>query len=117
MMTSSHCIALLASAAMLATSACRRPDPAPQVVVSNEESGTISVIDTARDEVTATIQAGKRPRGVRVSPDGNLVYVAVSGSPGRGRDSPRDDAADGIVVIDLGRGVVLRTLPSGRDPE
>src|SRR5262249_24391434 len=52
-----------------------------QVFVSNEKSGDLTVIYGATLKVTATIHAGKRPRGVPGSPDGKLLYVALSGTP------------------------------------
>jgi YVTN family beta-propeller protein len=51
------------------------------VYVSNERSGDVSVIDPKSNEVVETIPVGKRPRGIGVSRDGKLVYVALSGSP------------------------------------
>ncbi|MDB4943357.1 MAG: beta-propeller repeat protein [Labilithrix sp.] len=115
------CITCVASA----LPGCRRAsNEALRVFVTNEDSGTVSVIDAARDEVIATIPVGKRPRGVRASKDGKLLYVALSGSrkspPGAREDeppAPRDDAADGIAVVDLAKGAVVQRLPSGRDPE
>src|SRR4051794_26827285 len=53
----------------------------PRVYVSNEDSNDITVIDSSTDEVTGTIFVGKRPRGIRLSPDGNTLLVALSGSP------------------------------------
>src|SRR6185436_18146734 len=64
-----------------------------------------------------------RPRGLRLSHDGAYLYVALSGSPiaGPGVDAsklpPADRAADGIGVIDLRSGTLVRTLKSGQDPE
>ncbi|MGZ8456123.1 MAG: hypothetical protein ACXWZ4_05950, partial [Gemmatirosa sp.] len=55
--------------------------PTELAYVSNEGSGEISVIDVATDSVVATIAVGTRPRGVRVTPDGRTVFVALSGSP------------------------------------
>lgn len=97
----------------LALCGCTRKKHAV-VVISNERSGDLTVIDPDTDTVTKTIPVGKRPRGMKASPDGKLVYVAVTGST---RDGPRDTAADGIAVVDLERGVVLRRLGCGRDPE
>src|SRR5205823_14588829 len=51
------------------------------VFVSNERSGGVSVIDGATDEVVATFKVGKRPRGMRATPDGTRVFVTLSGSP------------------------------------
>ncbi len=36
----------------------------------------VSVIDTATNNVTATVHVGIYPTGVAVSPDGTKVYVA-----------------------------------------
>src|SRR5262249_58942202 len=48
------------------------------VFVSNEKSGTVSVIDPSAGAVVATVPVGKRPRGIQPSPAGRRVYVAVS---------------------------------------
>ena len=37
---------------------------------------TVSVIDTATNNVTATVTVGNNPFGVAVTPDGTKVYVA-----------------------------------------
>jgi len=52
-----------------------------EVFVSNEKEGTLTVIDGSSQQAVATIPVGKRPRGVHPSPDGKLLYVALSGSP------------------------------------
>ena len=70
-----------------------------------------------------TIDVGKRPRGISVSPDGRQLYVALSGSPiaGPGVDEsklpPADRAADGIGVVDLATGKLVTKYQSGQDPE
>src|ERR1700710_2392847 len=51
------------------------------VYVTNERSGDVTVIDGEALKVVATIPVGKRPRGIHASPDGKLVYVALSGTP------------------------------------
>lgn len=109
---------------VVALSACHgSAPPGPRVIVSNEVDGTISVIDAKTREVTSTLAVGKRPRGLRVSRDGKTLYVALSGSPrgGPGVDEsklpPADRAADGIGVVDLGDLSLVRTIPSGQDPE
>src|SRR5215472_16657537 len=45
--------------------------------VSNEKGNTISVIDTDKWTVTATIKVGQRPRGIEFTRDGKFVMVAV----------------------------------------
>jgi YVTN family beta-propeller protein len=116
--------------------ACSRDEPAPVtetqdvaaggegwVFATNEISGDLSVIDVASRRVTATIPLGKRPRGVRVSPDFSTLYVALSGSPiaPPGVDEstlpPPDRTADGIGVVDVKTRKLLRVMPGGSDPE
>ena len=93
------------------------------VYVTNEGSGDVSIIDPGERREIGRIAIGKRPRGLVGSPDGSLLYVAVSGSPaaGPGIDEsklpPADKAADGIVVIDLVTRKVVRTLRGISDPE
>ena len=48
-----------------------------KVYVANEAlNGTVSVIDTATNAVSATVAVGRHPVGVAVKPDGSKVYVA-----------------------------------------
>lgn len=102
--------------------ACRKSKK-ELVYVSCEGGGTIGVIDPERGELVARIGVGKRPRGIRLSHDQSLVYVALSGSPRGGPNvdestlPPADRSADGIGVVSLGERKLLRTLPSGQDPE
>src|ERR1700720_3006135 len=72
--------------------------------VSNEKGNTVSVIDTDKMETIATIKTGQRPRGIEVSRDGKLVYVALG-----------DD--DVIQVFDTKTRNDAGSLPSGADPE
>jgi YVTN family beta-propeller protein len=73
--------------------------------------------------VVQRIDIGKRPRGIKLAPDGKHLFVALSGSPigGPGVDEsklpPADRAADGIGVIELPSGAVVRKYQSGQDPE
>lgn len=95
------------------------------VYVTNEDSNNISVVDGNSHAVLATIDVGKRPRGLKVSPDGTRVYVAVSGAPKCPPTMPDEEcdkletdlSADGIAEVDAVAGRLLRVLPSGLDPE
>ena len=108
-----------------------------QIFVSNEKTGDLTVINGADFKVTATIPVGKRPRGIHASPDGKMVYVALSGTPiepppqldANGNPillkhqaddedrQPADKSADGIGLVDAGQGKFLRKIPAGSDPE
>jgi YVTN family beta-propeller protein len=126
---------------MLACAACNRPAPenegtspvaqrtAPMlqgpygVYVTNEQSGDLTVIDPATNSAVATIPLGKRPRGIRVAPNGSQLYIALSGSPisPPGVDEstlpPPDRSADGIGVVDV-KSLTLATILRGpSDPE
>src|SRR6188768_2403715 len=105
------------------------PETAPAVsslgrlFVTNESGGDISVVDVATQKTVATIPVGKRPRGIRVSPDGTQLFVALSGSPiaPPGVDEktlpPADKKADGIGVVSIKDLKLLRVLQAGSDPE
>jgi YVTN family beta-propeller protein len=98
---------------------------AGRAYVSNEDGETVSVLDTGKDEVIATIAVGKRPRGLKLNRDGSLLYVAVSGLPKCPPSVPdeecaklkRDVQADGIATIDTATLKLTRVLKSGSDPE
>jgi YVTN family beta-propeller protein len=111
-------IALVAAFALRAEAAEKL-----RIYISNEDSGEITIIDPEAGQVLGRISVGKRPRGIKLSPDGKLLYVALSGSPnaGPGVDEsklpPPDRSADGIGVVDLIANKLVRTFPSGQDPE
>lgn len=98
---------------------------AARAYVSNEDDGTVAVIDTARGALIATVTAGKRPRGLALSPDGSRLYVVVSGLPkcpppisdAECARLPRDPHADGVAVIDTATLARTRVLTGVSDPE
>ncbi len=117
-------VAIGAALSLYSRSAGLTPSAGPgRLYVSSEESGVVSAIDLGTQQVIAKVTAGKRPRGVQVSPDGKTVYVALSGSPNMGpglgqhEGAAPDKSADGIGVIDVAENKLLRTLPAGSDPE
>ena len=75
-----------------------------RIFVTNERSNDVTVIDGSTLEVETTIDVGKRPRGIGISPDGTELYIAVS-------------EENAIAVIDLGTLEVLRKFQAGSDPE
>ena len=73
-------------------------------LVTNEGTGSLSLIDLARGTKTADVQVGanlSHPLGVVVSGDGRTAYVAVNQS-------------DWVSVVDLKRRKVTRTINVGR---
>jgi YVTN family beta-propeller protein len=127
---------LLVAGAIVLGSACSRdqkatPTPSeqkttasrPLIYVSDEIGGEIVAVDPASAEVVTRIPVGKRPRGIKLSRDGKLLYVAVTGSPMGGPNvdesklPPADRDADGIGVVDLAQKKLVRVLKSGQDPE
>jgi YVTN family beta-propeller protein len=98
---------------------------AGRAYVSNEDGESVTVLDTQKDEVIATVPVGKRPRGLKLSRDGSRLYVAVSGLPKCPPSVPdeecaklkRDLNADGIATIDTVTLKVTGLLRSGSDPE
>jgi len=98
---------------------------AERAYVSNEDDGTVTVIDADRSAAIATIAVGKRPRGLALSGDGKLLYVAVSGLPkcppplsdAQCAQLSRDPDADGVAVIDTAALARTRILKGVSDPE
>ena len=97
--------------------------PSYRVYVSNEGSGDLTVIDPVKMEALATVPSGNARGDKHPSPDGKLMYVALSGSPFAppGIDEstlpPPDKSADGIGVFDIAQNKMLRKVPGGSDPE
>lgn len=74
-----------------------------KVYISNNVSGTVSVINTSSNAVTATITVGSDPEGVLVSRDGNNVYVA-------------NEASGTVSVINTLSNIVTATIHVGANP-
>jgi YVTN family beta-propeller protein len=75
----------------------------PTAYVTNNDAGTVSVIDVVSGTVTSTITVGWGPAGVAFTPDGSNAYITNS--------------ADGTVsVIDVASGTVTSTIPVGTNP-
>lgn len=94
-----------------------------RLYVSDETGGNVDVLDPGSGRLIERIAVGKRPRGIALSRDGRLLYVALSGSPigGPGVDEsklpPADRSADGIGVVDISSHQLVRKFRSGVDPE
>jgi YVTN family beta-propeller protein len=101
------------------------------LIVATRENGSISVIDTATNEVVKQIPVGKNPEFVRVK--GNFAYVSYEPSAKAGpppapgakpaKDAAKDDDDDGpkiparIGIIDLKKGKKIREIVGGPETE
>lgn len=75
-----------------------------KVLVTNWCSMDMDVVDTRTNKVTETIKLpGKHPRGIAISPDDTVAYVAIMGS-------------DETVKVDLGSGEVVDFAETGDGP-
>jgi len=70
--------------------------------VANNVDGTVSVIDTRNNTVTATIGGFTSPYGLAVSPNGNLLYVRNAGTTN-------------LSVVDTETNTVAATIDVGFD--
>jgi YVTN family beta-propeller protein len=89
---------------LLSALACTAVHAAPFAYVPNEKSGTVSVIDTATDQVVRQIAAGKRPRGIAADPGGRQLFVT-------------DAASSVLLLIDNEAGGPVRAVALGKSPE
>ncbi|HEX2189543.1 MAG TPA: quinoprotein dehydrogenase-associated putative ABC transporter substrate-binding protein [Longimicrobiaceae bacterium] len=84
----------------------------PHLLVSNEGSGDVTVIDARTRRAVARIPVGLRPRGIQTSADGARVYVALSD------DAPTAESdADAVAAVDLRTGRLAARHSAGSDPE
>src|SRR5438046_10716569 len=80
------------------------PAGAGLALVGNENGGTISLIDTARDEVVGEIKTGGKPRGMAIHASRKLAYVS-------------DQPHNALLVIDLEQRAVAKKIDLGESPE
>jgi YVTN family beta-propeller protein len=77
---------------------CLTPDGRRAYVTNSSETfGSVSVVDTASNTVTATIMIGPNAQGVALAPDGRRAYAASFGS-------------DSAWVIDTATNTVITTV-------
>ena len=73
------------------------------LVVNCADNGRVLLVEAGTLKLTHQISVGTLPIGITV-PDDRFAYAANMGD-------------DTISVIDIGRGVVVRTIPAGDDPD
>ncbi|MBL4638293.1 MAG: PQQ-dependent catabolism-associated beta-propeller protein [Gammaproteobacteria bacterium] len=93
---------LLSSLVLVSASAWA--DPTYRLFVTNEKSNTVSVIDSRTGKIETTLEIGDRPRGIGLSPDQKILYVALS----------EENAIGMVDVVTL---EFLGKLQAGEDPE
>lgn len=77
----------------------------PTLYVTNVVDNSVSVIDVAKNEVTATInRVGRAPRGIAISPDGATAYVTAA----------RDHK---VSIVDTTTNAVTTTVRVGKSPQ
>jgi YVTN family beta-propeller protein len=96
--------ALTMLAGWLATGCATRAGAPPLAYVSNEKSGTVTVIDTVKDVVVGQIALGGKPRGMALHPSGGVLYVS-------------DQPSGALVEVDLASRRATRSIPLGESPE
>jgi PQQ-dependent catabolism-associated beta-propeller protein len=95
---------------VFAISNCTSRSYGPFAYVTNERDGTITVIDTKNDRVISTIKVGGRLRGIRLSPDRNRIWVAIS------YPTNQSQGEDKIAELDP-KGNIIAKYDAGTDPE
>lgn len=132
---------------LLACTACAPGAPGPdRVFVSNEQANVVHVLDGTTGRSEGALKTGRRPRGLAVSPDGSILFVAASESdrielwdtrtlrhlrdfthisdperialnPDGTRLYTASEDTSGAIEIDVTTGHVLRTIRVGPEPE
>src|SRR5438445_13742593 len=74
-------------------------EPTYRAFVTNENDGTLSVLDTRSGTVETTVSVGKRPRGIGFTPDHSQIYVAIG-------------EENAIAVVDIRSLQIVQQLPA-----
>ena len=74
-----------------------------RVYVTTGRGQMLVAIDTAKNEVAASVKVGTRPWGVEISPDGKRLYTA---------NGPSGD----VSVVDAATMTIVATVKAGRSP-
>src|SRR5438309_9514684 len=78
-------------------------EPTYRAFVTNENDGTLSVLDIRSGTGETTVSAGKRPRGIGCAPDHSQIYVAIG-------------EENAIAVVDIRTLQAMKYLRGGSDP-
>ncbi len=77
--------------------------PGAKAYVANFKDNTVSVIDTERSKVIATIPVAAGPHGMAITQDGHMVYVS-------------GDSSSSVDIIDTASDRVVKTIEVGKTP-
>jgi YVTN family beta-propeller protein len=88
------------------------PEDVSLVVVSNEGSSSLSVVDAGTHRVLGVIPLPNRPRGIHADRNGRHVLVALSDL-----DPNSEGDGDVVAVVDVRRGQIVSRIRGGSDPE
>jgi YVTN family beta-propeller protein len=72
-----------------------------KVFVSSGDTGSVKVLATDSDTISASIDVGAKPAGLAITPDGRLVVASVGG-------------ADQAVIIDADTNAIVRRVAVGQ---
>ena len=103
-------------AAGLAAPAAARAKP--MLLVSAEASGEVVVVDPSTAKVVERVNVGARPRGLKLSPDGRQLFVAMAGAqkpPARAGTAPVPAGA-GVAVVDVASRKVVKQIATPPGP-
>jgi len=95
---------LFISTLLLASSISFLSQAAPLAFVSNEGSGTISVIDLATNLVINTMETSGKPRGIYASPNSDFVYAT-------------EFTKEQLLKIDVPNQKIIQKSSLGKSPE
>jgi YVTN family beta-propeller protein len=89
---------------------------------ANQETGDVSVVDTATFNVIRRIPVGKNPEFMRVEPDGRKAYVTyepsvVSGPPKKEAKEEEGGSPAEVAAVDFQKGSATSFLAGGRETE
>src|SRR5215204_1733878 len=95
---------------VVAFAGCATKPTGPLAFVTNERDGTITVIDTNTDRVFSTIKVGGRLRGIRLNPNRDRIWVAIS------YPTNQSQGEDKVAELDV-NGNIIAKYDVGTDPE
>lgn len=105
-------------AAGLAAPAAARAKP--MLLISTEAGGEVVLVDPTSAKVVDRVNVGARPRGLRLSPNGRQLFVAIAGAPKpparAGAPAPATPPGAGVAVVDVAGRKVIKLIATPPGP-